>query len=192
MRKNGKFHSSVIGRDISGLKSVDYVCGGDVHNQIGLGNDALQDLYKELEAAKLSHVKTDIKNYLDKSKAEGGAGCTPAAHHGGAYNGKDIMKVYRNSDNLLDLVPEAFERKSAFKSLMKTSQVIFETLGVARFLSDEEISELELNVMFLSDVVHKHFKNRNITLKEPLNHALIIYKEKKSMCGVVVHKGSRL
>ena len=66
------------------------------------------------------------------------------------------------------LVPDTFENKHAFKSLLETSQLVFVTLGLARFLSDSEISNLENNVITLSQIVHNHFKNRNITLKETI------------------------
>lgn len=62
--------------------------GGDLHNQIGIGNDALSDIYKSLNSAGFNQVVCDIKKFLDSSKTVGGAGCTPAAHHGGQYNGK--------------------------------------------------------------------------------------------------------
>ena len=55
---------------------------------LGIGNDALSDLFKSLDIAGLNQVVSDIKKFLDSSKTVGGAGCTPAAHHGGQYNGK--------------------------------------------------------------------------------------------------------
>ena len=78
-------------KNISLLKLVDLILnfsGGDLHNQIGLGNDALTDLYKNLSSAGFNQIVSDVKDFLDSSKTIGGAGCTPAAHHGGQYNGK--------------------------------------------------------------------------------------------------------
>ena len=60
---------------------------------LGIGNDALSDLFKSLDIAGLNQVVSDIKKFLDSSKTVGGAGCTPAAHHGGQYNGKAGLNI---------------------------------------------------------------------------------------------------
>ena len=152
--------------------------GGDLHNQIGIGNDALCDLFKGLDKAGLSNVVCDIKNFLDSSKTIGGAGCTPAAHHGGQYNGKDIIKVFNNHDKIFKIVPDTFEEKNAFKILYHSCDLIFTTLGKARFLTDVEIKNLEINILNLSELICLKFKNRNITLKmhDVLgNYALVMF-----------------
>ena len=86
-RERGKFHKSVIGEVNSGVESMEFVLGGPLHNEIGVGNDCLDLLLKELSDVKLDSICTLIKTYLNTSKATGGAGCTPGHHHGGKYNG---------------------------------------------------------------------------------------------------------
>ena len=48
------------------IKLVDLILnfsGGDVHNQIGLGNYALTDLYESLSSAGFDQIVSDIKDF---------------------------------------------------------------------------------------------------------------------------------
>ena len=67
---------------------MQFVLGGPLHNEIGIGNDVLDQLLSELSEKGLESVCASIKTYLNTSKAENGAGCTPGQHHGGKYNGR--------------------------------------------------------------------------------------------------------
>ena len=42
----GKHHGSVIGRNNSCVDSMEYVIGGGLYNEIGLGNDCLKILFE--------------------------------------------------------------------------------------------------------------------------------------------------
>ena len=87
-RVKGKNHESVVGVVNTGVESMDYVTGGPLHNEIGICNNILDQLLKELSDDGLTSVCSSIKSFLNASKAGGGAGCTPGHHHGGKYNGK--------------------------------------------------------------------------------------------------------
>ena len=87
-REKGKYHESVIGVVNSGVESMEYVLGGPLHNEIGIGNDVLDQLFSELSEKQMDPVSAVIKTFLDTSKVAGGAGCTPGQHHGGKYNDK--------------------------------------------------------------------------------------------------------
>ena len=87
-RDRGKYHESVVGPVSTGVESMDCVVGGPLHNEIGIGNDLLDQLMKELAECELNSVCDEIKQFLNTSKAEGGAGCTPGQAHGGKYNGE--------------------------------------------------------------------------------------------------------
>ena len=87
-RDAGKKHRSVIGQNNSCVDSIDHLLGGCLHNEIGLINDCLENLYKGLKRQKLESVIEDIKSFVDSPKSRGGLGCTPAQYHGGQYNGK--------------------------------------------------------------------------------------------------------
>ena len=132
---------------------------------ICIGNDALDDLYKSLEKSEMSEDVQSIKKFLDSSKTLGGAGCTPAAHHGGQYSGTDIALVFKIFENIFNLVPGEFGEKEQFKIFFHTCSLIFSTLGVARFVTEKEIELLEKNVLNLSELIFLKFKKRNITPK---------------------------
>ena len=134
-----------------------------MHNQIGIGNDALENLYNGLLKAEMPEVVEKIKKFLDSSKTGGGAGCTPAAHHGGQYSGKDIAIVFANFENMFELVPIDFVDREKFKLFFHTCSLIFSSLGVARFLTESEIDMLEQNVMNLSQLIFLKFKGKHIT-----------------------------
>ena len=110
---------------------------------ICIGNDALDDLYKSLEKSEMSEDVQSIKKFLDSSKTLGGAGCTPAAHHGGQYSGTDIALVFKNFEKIFNLVPGEFGEKEQFKIFFHTCSLIFSTLGVARFVTEKEIELLD-------------------------------------------------
>ena len=97
-RDKGKNHESVIGRVNTGVESMEYVLGGPLHNEIGIGNDVLDQLSDELEAEGMKSVCGSIKSFLNTSKATGGAGCTPGQHHGGKYNGKNLVSLGPGTD----------------------------------------------------------------------------------------------
>jgi hypothetical protein len=84
----GKKHNSVIGRNNSGIESLEFAVGGDLHNQIGICNDSLTRLFEDLISENLQSGSEDIKTFLDSPKSAEGAGCTPGQHHGGQYNGE--------------------------------------------------------------------------------------------------------
>ena len=86
-RVKGKYHNSVIGNNNSGLDSMEFALGGELHNEIGIINDSLKILFSDLEKENLNAVCTDIKQFLDSPKSAGGAGCSPGQYHGGQYNG---------------------------------------------------------------------------------------------------------
>jgi hypothetical protein len=87
-RDNGKNNNSVIGTVNTCVDSMEFIVGGGLHNEIGLVNDCLDNLYKGLKRQKLDTVCDTIKKFLDAPKSEGGVGCSPGQHHGGQYNGK--------------------------------------------------------------------------------------------------------
>ena len=87
-RENGKHHNSVIGIVNTGVESMQYVLGGPLHNEIGIGNDCLDHLLSELSDQRMGSVGASIQSFLNTSKVVGGAGCTPGHHHGGKYNGR--------------------------------------------------------------------------------------------------------
>ena len=76
LRAKGKNYDSVIGVVNTGVESFEFVLGGPLHNEIGITNNILDQLINELSL-----------EGLDAEVAAGGAGCTPAQHHGGKYNG---------------------------------------------------------------------------------------------------------
>ena len=94
-RDFGKHHKSLIGQNNSAVDSIDFMCGGCLHNEIGLVNDCLDNLFKGLKRQKFENVCEVVKSFLDSAKSDGGLGCTPAQYHGGQYNGRDalVMKV---------------------------------------------------------------------------------------------------
>ena len=85
------------------------MCGGCLHNEIGLVNDCLENLFKGLKRQKLEPVCQLIKTFLDSAKSDGGLGCTPAQYHGGQYNGRDRdtlkLKVEFNVCNMQVRMP---------------------------------------------------------------------------------------
>ena len=87
-RDKGKHHNSVIAKVNSGVESMDFAMGGELHNEIGLVNDMLGNLFKNLKSENMEDVCDDLKTFLDSPKSAGGAGCTPGQHHGGQYNGE--------------------------------------------------------------------------------------------------------
>ena len=82
-RLKGKYHSSVIANNNSGIDNMEFVPGGELHNEIGLVNDWFKHLFCDLRSEKFETACCDIKQYLDSPKRSGGAGCTPGQHHGG-------------------------------------------------------------------------------------------------------------
>ena len=91
-RLKGKYHSSIIGNNNSGVNSMEFALGGELHNQIGIINDCLKLLFSALESENMDAVCTDIKQYLDSPRSAGGAGCSPGQYHGGQYNGQcDVL-----------------------------------------------------------------------------------------------------
>ena len=89
-RDNGKHYQSVIGKVNSCVDSMEFTVGGELHNEIGVGNDIIGLLLKELKKQKLEHAAEDLKKFLNSPKSAGGAGCTPGQHHGGQFNGEII------------------------------------------------------------------------------------------------------
>ena len=87
-RDRGKNHESVVGLVNTGVASMQYIIGGPLHNEIGLGNDLVDHLLAELTESGLGSTCDEIRNFLNTSKVDGGAGCTPGQHHGGKYNGR--------------------------------------------------------------------------------------------------------
>lgn len=180
-RVRGKHHDSVIGRNNSCVDSMEYVLGGGLHNEIGLVNDCLKILFDGLDGEELTAVPEEIRTFLDSPRSVGGAGCSPGQYHGGQYNGKrfysffmslvipflgkDAAKIFSLHEELFNLVPETFSRKSEFKVLFTSLNKIFSKTRVARFLSSAEISELEEDVICLSEIIHSKFKQKSITVK---------------------------
>ena len=95
-RDKGKHNQSVIGKVNSCVDSMEYALGGELHNEIGVGNDCIEMLFKDLENQKMEHISTLLKVFLDSPKSEEGAGCTPGQHHGGQFNGKNIKFIYES------------------------------------------------------------------------------------------------
>ena len=110
-------------------------------------------------------VCTDISGYLDSPKSAGGAGCSPAAYHGGQYNGKDAVKVFSLHEEIFTKVPETFSKKLDHKVLFSTLNLIFSKTRLGRFLSATERAELEKNVINLSKILFMKFKHKSITVK---------------------------
>ena len=92
-RTQGKHHKSQIGKVNSGVESMEFALGGELHNEIGVANDTLELLFKNLKSEELSSVCDDVKVFLDSPKSAGGAGCTPGQHHGGQYNGENYSNL---------------------------------------------------------------------------------------------------
>ena len=92
-RVAGKSHKSVIGQINSCVDSMEFALGGCLHNEIGLVNNCLENLYKALKSQNLEPVSEVIKKLLDSPKSNGGLGCSPGQYHGGQYNG-DIFLIY--------------------------------------------------------------------------------------------------
>ena len=165
MRGKGKNHASVIGRNCSPLESMEFSCGGDLHNQIGCGNDALKQLFEALDDENLSETKDEIKTVLNSCKAAGGVGCSPGQAHGGAYSGKDITKIFCNHEKMFVKIPNCFTRKIDFKLLFSNLSAIFKITRLSRFLTQQERGALEVHILNLSSIYHSGFKDRSITLK---------------------------
>ena len=165
MRDKGKKHESVIGKNVSSVKSMEFVCGGELHNEIGVGNDALNHLYETLEEESFSEIKEETKTLLNSSKSAGGVGCSPGQAHGGQYNGKDIAKIFVSHEKIIDLIPNSFTRKIDFELLLSILNAIFKTTRLSRFLTVQERKDLEVNVLNLSTIYHSAFKDKAITLK---------------------------
>ena len=89
-RIRGKKNKSIIGRVTSGVEDMEHAVGGELHNTIGVGNNVLDLIFSDLRREKLDIVCENIKTFLDSPKTAGGAGCTPGAHQGGAYNDKKL------------------------------------------------------------------------------------------------------
>ena len=82
-RNKGKTHKSIIGRNNSGVKSMDFCVGGELHNEIGISNNILEKLFDDLKSEDMEEVCDNIKTLLDSPKSAGGLGCSPGHHHGG-------------------------------------------------------------------------------------------------------------
>ena len=165
MRTRGKKFTNVIGDVNSPVESFDFVLGGPLHNEIGIVNDVIEQLIRELNEAGLKDAVAEITKYLNTPKAAGGAGCTPAQHHGGKYNGKDALKILDNHEEMFKLLPESFARKDDHRLLFSTLDKIFKKTRLSRFLNEDERNNLETNVMNLSAIIALRFKNMSITLK---------------------------
>ena len=113
----------------------------------------------------MENICEKVKSFLDSPKSEGGAGCTPGQHHGGQYNGKDVAKIFNVHEELFKIVPDAFTKKKDYKVLFSTLNVIFKKVRLARFLSPEEIHDLEQIVVNLSTIIFLKFKKTPITVK---------------------------
>ena len=183
-RLKGKYNSSIIANNNSGIDNMEFSLGGELHNEIGQCNDWLKHLYSDLKSEKLDSACCEIKQYLDSPKRLGGAGCTPGQHHGGQYNGrqqkylflkpilkilifagKDAIKIFSNHANIIARIPESFTKKKDYKVLLSTLHHIFSVTRLARFLTASEISTLEENVINLSKILFLKFKHKTITIK---------------------------
>ena len=65
---NGKNHNSVIGTVNTCVDSMEFIVGGGLHNAIGLINDCLDNLYKDLKRQKLEPICDIIKTFIDAPK----------------------------------------------------------------------------------------------------------------------------
>ena len=70
-REAGKKHRSVIGQNNSCVDSIDHLLGGCLHNEIGLINDCLENLYKGLKRKNWS-LLLKISNHLWTAPSQGG------------------------------------------------------------------------------------------------------------------------
>jgi hypothetical protein len=80
-------------------------------------------------------------------------------------SGKDVAKIFALHADLFKIVPEEFSKKEDYKVLFSTLNVIFKKVRLARFLSPQEISELQENVLNLSTIMFYKFKKTPITVK---------------------------
>ena len=87
-RNRGKHHKSIIGKVNSGIDSMEFALGGELHNEIGISNNCIDHLYEDLKNENLENVCDEIKISLDSPKSAGGIGCSPGQHQGGQYTGE--------------------------------------------------------------------------------------------------------
>ena len=97
--------------------------------------------------------------------------------------GKDAIKIFSNSDDLFEKIPETFTKKDDHKRLFKTLHLIFSKTRVSRFLTQTEIAELEQNILNLSDIIFLKFKTVPITVKmhDVLVHTVRFVRKFKSI-----------
>ena len=97
--------------------------------------------------------------------------------------GKDAVKIFSRFEDIFNKVPDAFSKKSDHRMLFQTLHLIFSKTRLARFLSPAEISDLEQNILNLSNIIFLKFKKMSITIKmhDVLVHTVRFIRKFKSI-----------
>ena len=99
------------------------------------------------------------------------------------FSGKDAIKIFSSHVDIFSRVPETFSRKPQYQILFSTLNLIFSKTRLARFLTDDEISDLEENIVNLSKVIFHKFHDKSITVKmhDILVHTIPFVKQYRSI-----------
>ena len=106
-------------------------------------NNALSDLYDELNGDNLEAVSVEVKGCIEATKSDGGVGATPGKAHGGDLNGGDCLDEVIFQERWLNLLPLTWSRKDAWCRYFSCLKHILPPLLRTRFWSDDEISQFE-------------------------------------------------
>ena len=83
------------------------------------------------------------------------------------------MKIFAGHKDIFEKVPDTFSRKQEHLVLFSTLNLIFTKTRLARFLSPEEIADLESNIVNLSTVISLKFSHRKVVIN---NHKVNLIK----------------
>ena len=97
--------------------------------------------------------------------------------------GKDAVKIFSRFEDIFNKIPATFSKKSDHRMLFQTLNLIFAKTRLARFLSPAEISDLEQNIINLSNIIFLKFKKMSITIKmhDVLVHTVRFVRKFKSI-----------
>ena len=106
-------------------------------------NNALSDLYDELNGDNLEAVSAEVKSCIEATKSDGGVGATPGKAHGGDLNCGDCLDVVIFQERWLTLLPLTWSRRDAWCRYFSCLKFILPPLLRSRFWSDDEINQFE-------------------------------------------------